>query len=201
MNLRDKLFKSHLEDGEKINFIAHRTIVVLGKDLIKYSFLGILIPLCLFLFIPQVYPLSIIWGIIGAVKITYSLFNWYFDAWLITNQAIIDIQWDGPFTRSATRIEYNNLGGVTYEVKGFIATILNYGDIHITDLGSAKISLFLAKRPKLIENKIVEYQEKFLSKQNFQDHDKLKNLLTSMVREHIRTHGVPDTENIKREMQ
>ena len=66
----------------------------------------------------------------------------------------------------------------------------------VTDLGTAKIDLESAKKPKKIENEILHNQEKFLSKQNFEDQNKLKDLLTSLVRNHINEHGIPNTENI-----
>jgi hypothetical protein len=195
MTLRDRLFKSHLEENEKILYTAHRTLFILFTDIAKITFLGIIVPFLLFLFIPKLYAICLIWIIIGLSKLCFALFNWYFDAWLVTTQGVIDIQWDGPFTKTATRIEYQNVGGVTYEIKGFFATLFNFGDLHLSDLGSAKISLLSAKRPKMVENNIMQFQEKYLSKQNFEDHDKLKGLLTSMLREHIRKNGLPEDNN------
>jgi len=198
MTIRQRLFRSHLEDNEKILYTAHRTLFVLFTDFMKITFLGIIVPLILTLIFPKIYPVAIIWVAVGSLKLLYTLFNWYFDAWLITDLGIIDVQWNGPFNRTATRIEYQNIGGVTYEIKGFFPTVLNFGDLYVTDLGTAKIDLLAAKKPRKIENRIMEQQEKFLSKQNFEDQNKLKDLLTSLIRNHIETNGMPTTNNIKK---
>jgi len=101
---------------------------------------------------------------------------------VITNQSLIDLQWVGFWNRSSTRIEYHTIEGVTYEVNGFWAVIMNYGDISIERLGVGQpIGLKAVSFPKSVEREILNAQNEFMRNKNFRDHQSLKDLLSNMM--------------------
>lgn len=182
MKISNLLFKSHLEKGEEIRYIAHRHIFTEYKNLFKTIFLGGFLPLIFFILFP---PLKIAWGIwllFGIFKFIYNLANWYFDAWLITNLSILDIEWNGFFNRTSTRVEYTALKGVSYEIKGFWNTILRYGNVNLelATLNSV-VTLKNAASPRKVERFILDTQSEFMNNKDLEDQETLKELLIGIV--------------------
>lgn len=182
MKISNLLFGSHLEKGEKIAYIAHRHIFTEYKRLFKVIFLGGFLPLVFFVLFP---PLKIAWGIwllFGMLKFIYDLADWYFDAWLVTNLSIIDVEWNGFFNRTSTRIEYTAIKGVSYEIKGFWNTILRYGDVNLelATLNSI-VTLEEATSPRSVERAILDTQAKFMDSKNLEDQETLKEILIGMI--------------------
>ena len=111
--------------------------------------------------------------------------DWYFDAWLLTNTSVIDLEWGGLFNRSSTRVEYHMIEGLTYEYAGVFQTVFRYGDITIQKIGSgAEVSLKDAMLPRKVESKVLELQAKFVTSKTYKEHDALKGLLSDMLQEH-----------------
>lgn len=192
MLLAQLLFRSYIEDGEKIYFVAHRHVFTLYKPVVKLSFFGFLIPGALIFLFPQVTLLlmiSIAWISIALIRFLYILMKWYFDAWLVTNTSVIDIQWNGFFDRAATRIEYHTIEGVSNTIKGFWGTVLNFGNIALSLVASGtQVSLENAKSPRYVEQVVLKAQEEFLVHKASKDQEALKALLAGMIQQQ-RVHG------------
>lgn len=192
MILPQLLFRSYIEDGEKIYYVGHRHLFTLYRPVMKLTFFGFLVPIALLFLFPQVSLIVFIgvaWFLIAFVQFLYILLKWYFDAWLITNASVIDIQWHSFFDRAATRIEYHTIEGVTNTIKGFWATILNFGDISLSLIASGtQVFLKNAKSPRYIEQILLKAQEEFLVNKASKDQQALKNLLAGMIQQH-RVHG------------
>jgi hypothetical protein len=123
----------------------------------------------------------------------YHIIDWYFDAWLLTNQGVVNIEMGGIFSKSSTRVEYHMIEGIGYKVHGFFGTVFNYGDITVDKLGtSTSVVLLDAPNPKKIEKKVMYYQEKFLRSKSIRDHNALKNMLAEMIAYHVQTGKIND---------
>lgn len=175
-------FRSHLDDGEKINYIAHKHIWIYRMPLFKSLFLGVIVPLSLFFVFPPLLHIWLALAAVGALWFLYHLSDWYFDVWLVTNKGILDIEWNGFFHRSSTRIEYHTINGVSYEINGFWGTLFGYGDITVDTFGSA--TSFILKNgasPKELELEILRNQERFVQDKSYRDHETLKSMLADML--------------------
>lgn len=193
MSLESYFFNDYLETKEKIVHIVHRHFLVILKDFIRILVLGFGIPGLFWFLFPQISIIAIIWMIIGLGKSLYVLYKWYYDVWVITDRAVIDIKSETIWDITTTRIEYHMIEGMTYSVKGFWATIFNYGDILLEKIGGGTaVSLEHAKKPQKVETKILKQQEKYMSSQSMRDHQALRQLLAGMVRDHVSKYGVPD---------
>lgn len=75
----------------------------------------------------------------------FVFFTWvdcYFDIWIITSEKIINIEQKGLFIRSLSELKFERIQDVTVEVKGFLPTILNYGDVFIQTAGETERFIF-----------------------------------------------------------
>lgn len=57
--------------------------------------------------------------------------NYYLDVWYVTDKRIIDINQKGIFHREISNLRFDKIQDISVEVKGIIATFLNYGDIRV----------------------------------------------------------------------
>lgn len=61
--------------------------------------------------------------------------NYYLDTWIVTDKRVIDIEQKGLFNRSVSECHLDRVQDVTTEVKGFLPTLLKYGDVIIQTAG------------------------------------------------------------------
>ena len=83
------------------------------------------------------------------------------DIFILTNQRVINIDQRGFFSRRVAETELENIQNVSYEIKGPIKSILNFGDVMISTAGNT-VGLALAnvENPHFVQEKIVELQKK-----------------------------------------
>lgn len=185
MDFPEKMFGPYLDAGEKILVVCHRHPFIVLPESFKVLGVGFIIPGFLYYLFPQYFVFFAIWFLIGLMRCVRIYMMWYHDALLITNVSLIDIYWNGFFDRSSTRLEYQNIEGVTQEIKGFLRTIFNYGDVTIQVMsGGDAMALKDAINPKKVERNIMEFQEKYSTEQSMKDSATLKALLARMVRQH-----------------
>ena len=191
MSLRNFIYSGHLDDDEKILDTAHRHFFIYMKDAYKTFIFGMALPAMFFLFFPQAYFVVAIWGGIGVIGMLYHFVDWYFDAWLITNMGVLDIERNGLFDRTSTRIEYHMIEGLSYTIKGFWPTVLNFGDITLDKLGSkTTVILIDGASPKKVERMILHHQEEFVSDKSVRDHHALKDMLSEMIAYHVQNEKI-----------
>ncbi len=194
MVFAERAFRSFLEPGEEILEVFHRHPVVMVKKQLEILVFGVFVPLFLWYLFPEFVLFFTLWLVISVFRILYTVVGWYFDSLLLTNVSILDVYWNGFFDNSSIRLEYPMVEGISCEVKGFWGTVLGYGLVSLQRAGgAAPINMYHAIKPRSIERKIMVYQEKFVTNQNLQDADSLKNLLSAMLRQHVKNEG---TENV-----
>lgn len=179
------LFGPHLEEGEKILYVAHRHPFLMLKEGLIISFFHFFIPIFLWFVFPEVWFAFLIWVLYGFIAFNKMIFNWYFDALLITDLSLVDVAWNGPFDRSSIRVEYSMVEGTSYHFKGILQTLFNYGEIIISrSSGVVAIQQKDVINPAKLESVILAYQENYLSKKSLEDVNSLKTLLSSMIKKH-----------------
>jgi len=194
MFVANYLFEPYLEEGEKILKVFHRHFFVMLPDLLRVLFFGAAIPLFLFYLFPNFVLFFAIWLLITMIRLVYVIFNWYHDTLIATNLSLISVKWNGFFDRVSSRLEYNQIDGTASEIRGFRRTLFNYGNVTIQHGSGVPLVLLDAVNPKGVEKQILIYQEKFVSDQNLKDSDTLKNLLVSMIRNHVKSGGMVEKD-------
>lgn len=176
-------FEKHLEDDEVVRLYVH-THWRLGLQRLfwptiafvaSWVFLAIAPFLIIFYFVALASVLSVVWWM-------RNFFDYFLDAWLITNQAIIDVAWHGWFHRTTTKILFSDIQGVTYETKGISGTLFRYGTISVEKVSTGgTISLDNVSRPRLVAAAILENMEQYLHGKNLKDAKRIQELLSGVV--------------------
>lgn len=196
MKLRDRIFASYLDEGEKIMHVAHRHVLMFQIDAAKPFFFGIVIPVILYLFFPLVWPLFALWGFGGLLGIFYYFIDWYYDVWLLTNIGVVDIERNGLFDITATRVDYHMIEGLAYNIKGFVQTMLRFGDMTIDKLGAQTFLVLKdAASPKKLERLVMRFQDKYVNERSVRDHHALKDMLSEMIAYHVQNKKIDNKRN------
>jgi hypothetical protein len=181
------LIKKHLNDDETLITLVHK-FWVLGAKALFWPTVFIAIDIYL-LWLFHTRGMLIVCAVLGVVCIVWWLRNfldYYLDAWLITDQSIIDIEWLGWFHRQSTRILYSDVEGVSYEVKGILGTFLRYGTITVEKISTGtSIELPYVTRPRRVEKAILGAMEQYLHSKNLKDSKQVQELLATLVAEQI----------------
>ncbi|OGI25045.1 MAG: hypothetical protein A3J76_02320 [Candidatus Moranbacteria bacterium RBG_13_45_13] len=87
--------------------------------------------------------------------------DFYLDAWIVTNERIINIEQRGFFMRNVSELKLTKIQDVTSEIIGVIPTLLDYGNIHVQTAGEKeRFSFQQIPNPNHVKNIIVHLQEK-----------------------------------------
>jgi len=122
---------------------------LLSKDFAKSEYFGLL------LFFESLGTLFI-WNLFFILWLDF-----YLDAWIVTNERIINIDQKGFFNREISELKLTKIQDVTSEIVGVIPTILGYGDIYVQT--AAEVERFKFSQipnPNEVKNIIVQLQEK-----------------------------------------
>lgn len=185
--LNTLLFRNHLEEDETLLRVVHKHWLLGFRALFwpTLFFLG-----CVWMLsIVQtrgVVTVTSVFGVVIGVWWLRNFFDYYLDAWLVTDQGIMDIAWFGWFHRQSTRVLYSDLQGISYEIQGVMGTILRYGTISVEKIstGSA-VSLDHVTNPKKVEILILRNMETYLHTKNMKDAKQVQQLLATLVAEQI----------------
>lgn len=86
--------------------------------------------------------------------------DYYLDVWIVTNKRILNIEQQGLFHRTASELSLNAVQDATSEVKGFLRTIFNFGNVSIQTAGEEKRFLFRdVPHPEKTKEKIIHVVE------------------------------------------
>lgn len=186
------LFGKHLEEDESLLKVVHKHWLIGFKALFWPTlFLAISVVIMTFQPARGVVVVMSVWTMVMLIWWLRNFFDYYLDAWLVTDQGIIDIAWHGWFHRQSTRTLYSDLQGVSYEIHGVLGTILRYGTISIEKISTGQsISLEYVHIPKRVESLVVKSQESYLHSKNMKDAKQIQNLLSVLVAEQIQLQDI-----------
>lgn len=136
----------NLETGEKIILeVRKHWFVFLGSMIVFAG--GVLIPIALYfgalrisnpeiLYVIEEYRALIffiysIWLLLLWILFFIQWTNYYLDVWYITQRRIIDVEQKSIFHREISNLRFDKIQDISIEVRGFIATMLNFGDIRV----------------------------------------------------------------------
>ena len=146
------LFGPHLEKNEQILHIVHRHPFLMFKAGLKIAFLHFFLPIFIWYIFPEVWFIFLVWIIYGFIAMNIMVFNWYFDAIIISDINLIDVKWNGPFDRSSVRVEYSKIEGIELVLK-HLSYRINHG-IFLNE----SVPLFL-QNEKSIEEDFLDFFE------------------------------------------
>lgn|GEM_PF-370837 len=176
-------FQKHLEDDEEVRLYVH-THWRLGLQKLFWptvSFIASWVFLVIAPFLMVFYIVSVC-AVLSLVWWMRNFLDYFLDVWLVTNMAIIDVAWHGWFHRTATKILFSDIQGVSYEIKGISGTLFNYGEISIEKVSTGgKVSLDNVSQPRLVAAAILRNMEAYLHGKNLKDAKRIQELLSGVV--------------------
>lgn len=90
-----------------------------------------------------------------------SYIDYYLDTWVVTNRRVLDIEQHGLFSRTVSELRLYRIQDVTAEVKGFLHTMLDYGDVYIQTAGEVeRFSFEDIYHPNQVAKIILDLSEK-----------------------------------------
>jgi uncharacterized membrane protein YdbT with pleckstrin-like domain len=167
--IENKKFVSILED-ENILLISHRSWFYIAQQfvvvviMLLVFFAGIIILPIIFptmlggqsqkvmLFVETLFLMAI-WIFGFLIWIDY-----YYDLWIITDKRLMNIEQRGLFMRKTSELDYAKVQDVSVDIKGFLATVLNYGDVLVQTAGEQPNFLFRTIPNPLYVKKLIMQQ-------------------------------------------
>ena len=115
-----------------------------------------------------------------------DFYDYYLDAWIITDQGIVDVEWHGWFHRASTRVLYTDVQGVSYEINGVIGTVMRYGTISIEKISTGDaVELCDVSNPRAVEQIVLKAMEQYLHGKNLADSKHVQEILSQLVSQQV----------------
>lgn len=136
---------------EKVVRVVRRDGIVLIGSLAFYLLLFLAPVILYFLFqnyLPAIlaqqagYPLLVLGASVYYFSCWLFLFSafldYYLDFWVVTNDRLMNIEQEGTFSRTISELDLYKIQDATSEVKGILASLFGYGNIHIQTAGEVQ---------------------------------------------------------------
>ncbi|MFA7245040.1 MAG: PH domain-containing protein [Candidatus Magasanikbacteria bacterium] len=155
---------------EKVIFLLRRHALTFLPIVLLFLLL-LLIPVALYFMLNNLFPEILAGEKTHATFIlfssayylsTYSFFygrfiDFYLDMWVVTNDRIVDIEQHGLFHREITELDLYRIQDATATVKGFFATIFQYGDVNVKTASSNTNIIFRnVHRPNHVREQLIK---------------------------------------------
>lgn len=181
--LNKAFFAGHLDDDEDILIVVHKHWLMGFKALWFPTLIFILVASVLYF----VRTKAVLYGIALAELGVFiwwlrNFLDYFLDAWIVTDHGVIDLEWHGWFHRSATRVLYSDVQGVSYEVHGILGTLFNFGEMSLEKISTGStLTMPYVKRPKRVTGLILKAMEGYLHTKNLKDAKTVQGILAEFV--------------------
>ncbi|TSC58129.1 MAG: Uncharacterized protein Greene041662_806 [Candidatus Peregrinibacteria bacterium Greene0416_62] len=183
MRLDDPMFKRHIEDDESIVAVIHRHWLM-GIRSLFWPTLAFGAGIALLVAAPfRSVAIGVsIWSACVLGWWLRSFFDYFLDAWILTDKGIIDVAWHGWFHRESSRILYSDIQGVSYEIHGVTPTLMRYGTISVEKISTGTaITMETVAQPRKVEAIILAQMEVYLHSKNLKDAAQVQELLSAVL--------------------
>ena len=131
-----------LYPNERLVMTLHRHWSVLAGKIIVVLFMIIVPMIASFFFtlVPDAWRLfalflTSVYLLIVFLTMMVFWMDYYLDMWIITDMRVVDIEQLGIFRRHVAEFKLDRIQDVTVEIPNMIASLLNYGDLHVQTAG------------------------------------------------------------------
>lgn len=174
----------NLKPNENIIAVIKKYFIAVLKD-IFISILFFIVSCVLFYFILKLENnealkgvLFILFGILitaSVILFIRTIYLWYHDSLIVTNQRIFDITQNGFFDRQVAEVTLSDIKSISYIKNGVFQTLLNFGDLKVeiqNDVAGLEIKNI--KDPSDIQQLINDRKEKFVKTNS--EKEKIENM-------------------------
>ena len=101
------------------------------------------------------------WTLLIWMRVIGIWTDYFLDVWMVTSKRIIDLEQKGMFHRKSSIFRIERIQDVTVEMRGIIATLLNFGDLHVQTAGESQEFVMRGiARPKYVREVILEQHDR-----------------------------------------
>lgn len=195
------LFHKHLEDEEVIARIVHKHWLI-GTKFLFWPTVSFVLSWAALVLVYQyrfLFLLVALWSVWSVVWWLRCFFDYYLDAWIVTNMGIIDLEWHGWFHRQSARVLYSDIQGVSYEINGVLGTMLRFGTVSVEKISTGSvISLANVSKPRSVEALILKNMEGYLHSKNLKNARHVQELLAGYVATQVQMEDAAPIETPKK---
>jgi len=185
-------FEKYLAEDENLEAVIHMHFTKIINRIFLTFWLFIFLPIIIYYYsdrISGIIPFYVIeiYLIFIYLKLTYDLFDWYNDVWIITNKWIINMDWS-LFSINKTFLWYENIEAIEISQKSFIDRIWNRWDIILHQFGEDEFVFEDAKIPYEAIWEIEKFKSEAKEEPKEENNDKFDmviNTLSEVVKTHI----------------
>lgn len=106
---------------------------------------------------PVIILITFGWYLFTYTITVMEIYRWYYNALMITNERLIDIDFNPIFRRRISEANLENIEDVTETIPNFLGTMFNYGNLEIqTAAEKREFEFFAAPRPTWLRDKIMD---------------------------------------------
>lgn len=97
-----------------------------------------------------------LWLITVPLHVGITWYRWWNDLYILTTQRLIDVDQPGIFHRLVTELPLENVQDATFELRGVVQTLLNYGTITVMSAsGSTQIDIAGVTDPQMVQQSVL----------------------------------------------
>jgi len=90
----------------------------------------------------------------------YIWLTWYYDVYVLTNERIIEAKQKGLFNKEVKEIDLGKIQDITYNVSGFLSTVMELGNVKIKSSSGMEIEMANISKPSVVREVIMKLIEK-----------------------------------------
>jgi len=133
-----KVLKFTEQDDHEIIYLAVRPHWVTNISWFLISIAMLFVPLLFgYLTFFNVFPvqyrfaLILFWYLINFIYAFEKFLNWYFDLFLVTNERVVDIDFNNLLNKHFAEADISVIQDVSFSIKGILGTFFNFGTVLI----------------------------------------------------------------------
>ncbi len=168
----------HLDTGETVILEVRKHWIIFVEHILGLS-LAAFMPFVIFalleIFIPGLIDVNLpgneyalfvffysIWLLILWISFFINWTKYYLDVWYVTEKRIIAIDQKRIFNREVSNVRFDKVQDVTVTVKGFIATMLDFGNIEVQTASedNRDFKMTVVRHPQEVRRIIFNQQNK-----------------------------------------
>jgi len=162
-----------MNKDERVIFFLRRHFIIFIGELLYVAVLGI-IPIGALFLVGNMWP-TLLDGAMSRPTIilvasAYYLIIWlffigsfvdyYLDAWVVTDQRVLNVEQNGIFARTISELDLGRVQDVTSEVNGLIPSLFRFGHVYIQTAGEKERFVFeQVPRPHEVRKRLLEMVE------------------------------------------
>ena len=180
----------HLDQDESVILEVRKHWIVFAGNAIGLLFSGLL-PFILYTFVKIFVPsfntmtvsisgndsalflfLCVLWLLFLWISFFVNWTKYYLDVWYVTGKRIIAVDQRNIFDRGISNLRFDKIQDVTIDVRGFLPTLLNFGNVKVQTAGedNFEFSMSTVKNPEKVRMVIFsqhnEIGDKFITQKS-----------------------------------